>query len=334
MHQLPAIPTTALFVAEPAHSPLACDGIAAVQAMLFQLLGSDCHSCDDARKAIAMAENLGPSVIFQGMHMQGSHGLDMLRSYRQHDFLGATPVILLTFHDTKLLRELAFQRGASGFIDETPSFGELSASVHHWSSYYALQMDQISNQQHLEVMQKDLEVCKEKLQQALSLDVLTGLLSRQSFTSIYEREWSRALRETESLSLMLVDVDCFKLYNDCYGHAKGDVCLQMIAEVLARIVKRPTDFCGRYSGAAFMMLLPATPAKGAVQLGEKIRKAVLALEIPHQGSDIEPYITVSVGLGTTSPMFKHAPRDLIRVVDHALFDAKMQGRNCLVCKSL
>ena len=333
MRALTASPITVLVVLEPETSSLFCEHSWKLLQML-RLAGFDVQPCHAACAALQQAEHLGASLILQSMHMQGAHGLDMLRLYQQHPLLSAIPVVLLDAAGSPVLQRYALLRGASGVWNAVPDQAMLVHWVNFYHRHYLLKTELVLTQKRLNVSDQSLQKCRAQLQQASSLDSLTGLPNRQYFTSMYEREWSRALRETEPLSLMLIDMDFFKSYNDRYGHAQGDLSLQEVALLLPRLLKRPTDFCGRYSGAAFMVVLPMTHAKGGIQLAERIRHAVLDLQIPHQGSEVEHYLTVSIGLATTCPMLKHGPRDLIRVVDHARFDAKLQGRNRLICKSL
>jgi diguanylate cyclase (GGDEF)-like protein len=140
------------------------------------------------------------------------------------------------------------------------------------------------------------------------------------------REWLRALRDGTSLSLLLIDVDHFKLYNDLYGHLAGDACLQMLANAIQSSLRRPPDLLARFGGEEFVIILPNTPAPGAEMMSQKVLGSVAACAIPHSGS---PYgcVTVSLGCATTTATMESSPKDLLKAADDAMYRAKTNGRN-------
>jgi len=159
-------------------------------------------------------------------------------------------------------------------------------------------------------------------------DYGTGLANRLTFDRQLIREWQNALREQGIVSLLIVDVDHFKLYNDHYGHLAGDECLRRIASILSGTARRSTDLVARFGGEEFALLLPGAPSAGAMTLAERIRQAVLDAQIPHL-----PYtpgiITVSIGVATLRPTPDMNKCDLVKNADRALYEAKRQGRNRL-----
>jgi len=314
-------------------SPLACAKAVIFKQQLQTLTGISCHLCHDVNQAINMIQTHKPSIIFQDMHMHGAHGLDMLRRYHQSAF-AYIPIFMVDMRASSPVRRYAFQRNIYAYTSDILSKEECLSHIHHCHQWVQLKLQGISLQKQLMDCQHHLQRCQSQLKSASSLDALTALPNRHHFMAMYEREWARALRETEAMSLMLIDMDHFSAYNARYGYQKGDQCLKEMSQLLQGILKRPTDFCGRYSGATLMVLLPMTPAKGAIQVAERIRHAVMQLNIPHKDSTTSTCVTVSIGLATTCPMLKHQARDMIRTVERATFDAKQQGRNCLVCKSL
>ncbi|MDX8398167.1 MAG: diguanylate cyclase [Mariprofundaceae bacterium] len=295
----------------------------------------DCHICNNPVQAEAKAEHLGPTVIVQAMHAQSIIGLDLLRNYKQHPLICHIPIILLGQTAHKRFRDYAFFLGCNDYLDEQTSSYELLNHIFKHSQCYIQSLELESTQKKLTQTHQKLHHNEQSLKQSLTHDNLTGLPNRQAFQKFYEREWSRALRETEALSVIIADIDHFKAYNDHYGHQKGDECLKHIAKLLTDTLQRPTDFYARYSGAEFIIILPTTPAKGGIYIAETVRQALEDLHMPHQHTHDEyNHITLSLGLATTSPMLKHKPRDLIRMADQARFEAKKQGRNRLICKSL
>lgn len=161
-------------------------------------------------------------------------------------------------------------------------------------------------------------------------DGLTGLANRRTFDSHLESEWLRAAREDTPLSLLLVDIDYFKAFNDAYGHQAGDHCLRAVARLLQESVRRPADLVARYGGEEIAVLLPVTSAKGATRIAEAIRLGVETLAMPHKHSAPAGVVTISIGAATLFPAseaISTGPKDLIAMADRALYDAKLEGRN-------
>jgi diguanylate cyclase (GGDEF)-like protein/PAS domain S-box-containing protein len=176
---------------------------------------------------------------------------------------------------------------------------------------------------------KDLE---QKLEALASLDGLTGLANRRHFDETLRDEWARASRDGTALSLLLMDVDHFKRYNDQHGHQAGDECLGSVARIIAGQAQRPSDLAARYGGEEFVLLLPGTDAAGCEQVGERIRQALHGLRIPHATNPPSKCVTISLGGATGWPSAEN-PADhasLIAAADRALYAAKSLGRNRLV----
>ncbi|WP_316347285.1 diguanylate cyclase [Desulfuromonas acetoxidans] len=173
---------------------------------------------------------------------------------------------------------------------------------------------------------------RKKAQRALKelseKDVLTGIYNRRKFNTYYETEWSAARREGRVLSLLMIDIDLFKIYNDRYGHLAGDQALHQVAITLNQTVSRPRDFVARYGGEEFICLLPETSQQAAVQLAETMRQHVEDLHYIHEFSDTANVITVSIGVASVIPEKNQAKEELIDLADKALYLAKRDGRNC------
>ena len=168
-----------------------------------------------------------------------------------------------------------------------------------------------------------------QLSQLALLDSLTRVYNRRSFDRQLKREWGQLKRIPAPLSLIMCDVDCFKIYNDVYGHQQGDKCLQQIAKAIASALKRPGDILARYGGEEFVVILPHTPQPGAFKVGEAIRTAVKNLNIPHNNSSVNSMVTLSLGVATTIPDSVDNPQLLIEAADLALYQAKKRGRDCV-----
>lgn len=166
-------------------------------------------------------------------------------------------------------------------------------------------------------------------------DGLTQVANRRCFDERLQSEWPTLVfgqkEGQEQLSLIMLDVDYFKRFNDCYGHQAGDICLVKVAASAAQAVKRSTDLFARYGGEEFAVILPHTDAAGAIAVAESIREAIGDLAIPHEQSDVSEIVTVSMGIATVIPSLGTSPDELVALADRALYDAKQQGRDRINC---
>lgn len=179
------------------------------------------------------------------------------------------------------------------------------------------------NEQKLIHLQKELEELSFK-------DGLTGVANRRMFDSIMEAEWANARRNQQPLSLIMFDIDYFKQYNDHYGHIQGDHALQQVGSILSAAAARPRDFFARFGGEEFIMVLPETDEEAARMIAEKCRAMVFNAQIPHEKSQIGSTLTVSLGVSTMIPSQQDESISFIEEVDKRLYQAKQQGRNCIV----
>ncbi|KQE85029.1 MULTISPECIES: GGDEF domain-containing protein [Acinetobacter calcoaceticus/baumannii complex] len=173
----------------------------------------------------------------------------------------------------------------------------------------------------------------ELMQQAQQLsllsqqDALTGLANRRYLDETLDNEWRRALRHETPLTIMMVDIDYFKAYNDTLGHLKGDECLKEIAIAISSIAARSGDLVARYGGEEFLLLFPMTNAQQALIQVERLMSAINKIAIKHPCSDVSPYVTISVGVATTIPRLNDSISAFVARADHALYKAKTNGRN-------
>jgi diguanylate cyclase (GGDEF)-like protein len=190
-----------------------------------------------------------------------------------------------------------------------------------------LQSAYMSAQHALTRSQYALRLANARLKQLSLHDALTGLPNRRQFDQTLELEWNRALRNRRSLSLLILDVDCFKALNDLHGHQAGDECLQKIANALPGSLRRAGEIAVRYGGEEFAAILPDSDLSVALAVAETMRKAVLSLEIPHEGSSAHRFVSISVGAAVMEPSHSTAPTQLVGAADEALYRAKRGGRN-------
>ena len=176
-------------------------------------------------------------------------------------------------------------------------------------------------------VEKELEQANEELEKIAMVDGLTAIANRRQFDFILQKEWQRKVREKHEMALILCDIDYFKKYNDTYGHISGDDCLRKVAQCIESTLKRPGDLAARYGGEEFAVILPHTSIEGALKLAEDIRKAVMALKIPHSQSNISRYVSLSIGVSSTVPSWYLSPTSLVEGADYALYMSKQNGRN-------
>ena len=178
-------------------------------------------------------------------------------------------------------------------------------------------------EQRLLELQRELEALSFK-------DGLTGIANRRRFDAVLEEEWSNARRSGQPLSLVMLDIDFFKQYNDHYGHLQGDYCLKLVARVLGTAIRRTHDFLARFGGEEFVLVLPETDAASALAVAERCRELIAQEWIPHERSTAGMALTLSIGVGTVVPMPGDEPLSFVGLVDRRLYQAKQRGRNIVV----
>lgn len=178
-------------------------------------------------------------------------------------------------------------------------------------------------------LQQEITIAYRQADIMAALDHVTGLANRRTFDRELSREWNRAVRERGSLTLLMIDIDHFKNYNDHYGHIAGDQCLQTIASIILKSMVRSTDLAARYGGEEFAVILPGSHGDGARIIAERLREAIIRASLPHQGSNWEQ-VSISIGVATVYPTRETHEIQLIEAADCALYQAKRNGRNQVV----
>lgn len=176
-------------------------------------------------------------------------------------------------------------------------------------------------------IQNEVKRQRDILDNISKIDGLTNIPNRRRFDEYMNLQWQNALRSESPISIIMIDIDLFKAYNDFYGHACGDECLKKVAAILSQTILRPIDMIARYGGEEFLCLLPATDLDGAITLAEKMRKNVLSLSIPHEKSSVADYVTISLGISSVIPQKDFLPEILLKQADKALYMAKNESRN-------
>ena len=287
----------------------------------------DFHFCADPHQAIAQAIQIKPTVILQDLVMPGLDGLTLVREYRNNPATRDIPIIVLSTKEDPLIKSAAFAAGANDYLVKLPDNIELVARIRYHSRSYMTLLQRDEAYRALRVSQQQLLDTNLVLQRLMNSDGLTGLSNRRHFDEYLELEWRRAIREQTQLSLMMIDVDYFKAYNDNFGHLEGDEALRQVAKAIRASCSRPSDLPARYGGEEFALVLPNTSPGGARLLAEKLRQTVAGMNIPHIAPNEGASLTVSIGLSTVVPQIGSHSRQVIQSADQGLYAAKHNGRN-------
>jgi diguanylate cyclase (GGDEF)-like protein len=294
----------------------------AVICHLLERLGIQPVQARDGLSGIANFEKEQPDLILLDIILPGIDGFEVARRIRAMEKPGEwTPIIFLTALTKDEDLERGIEAGGDDYLFKPVSEVVLAAKVRA--------MQRIIQMRHsLLVLTRKLDSANRELTRLSAVDGLTGIANRRQFDEALLREWRRCLREREPLSLLMVDVDYFKQYNDGYGHQAGDECLKTVAATLRGKLRRPADIVARYGGEEFAAVLPDTAQEGAVRVAESMNSAIQQLGIPHEGS-VFGSLTVSVGVATLIPLQVEGLPRLLGAADWALYEAKREGRNCV-----
>jgi len=256
--------------------------------------------------ALEFCRNKVPDLILLDVIMPGLNGYEVCRRLKQDERTREIPVIFVTAQSDATEEEDGLAAGAVDFIAKSASANVMRARV---GTLLTLKR------------QSDL------LRQMARVDALTGLANRRHFDETLNSEWRRCTRSGTPLSLMLIDLDHFKLFNDHYGHQAGDSCLQQVAACLKAGFARSHDLVARYGGEEFVCVMPETPLEGAEAKAQALEKAVRALRIPHDKSAVaDGIVTISLGVAVAMPNLGGECAALILCADRLLYMAKDAGR--------
>ncbi len=255
--------------------------------------------------------------------------------YLHHPVINPSPEAIAQCLE-KLISELQHKtRLIVPIVQKETNWGLLIADqdpqTRQWQPWEIELLQQLALQVGIATQQSELyqqlQIANQELRRLATVDGLTQVANRRYFDEYLHQEWRRLLREQSPLSLILCDLDFFKVYNDTYGHQAGDDCLQQVAAVMRRILKRPADLVARYGGEEFAIILPHTPGQGAFALAETLRQGIQSLKIPHRGSAVSEFVTLSIGIASQTPQLDSSVETLIAEADRALYQAKASGRD-------
>jgi two-component system chemotaxis family response regulator WspR len=298
----------------------------AVRRMMGDRPDIEFHHVADARLAADAAAKLLPTVILQDLVMPEIDGFALIKAYREMPVLREVPIIVLSAKEDPKLKAHSFAVGANDYLVKLPDKLELLARVRYHSAGHIGRLQRDEAFRMLRESQQNLANANIELQKLAALDGLTGIANRRCFDDAMQSEWRRGQRDQSPLSLVMVDLDAFKAYNDRYGHPAGDMVLKKTAAILTAQLKRPADLAARYGGEEFAILLPDTELAGALDLADACRRHLEGLAIEHGAAD-GGIVTMSLGVASVVPNKDGTAAALIERADKALYAAKSAGRN-------
>jgi diguanylate cyclase (GGDEF)-like protein len=266
-------------------------------------------------------------MVLLDINLPGKDGIEGCLQLKQVEQFLDVPVIIVSGRSPQENLEAAFAAGAVDYLSKPANQLELQVRVRSALKLKQEMDRRKARERQLLEMTDRLEAANRELQLLSSRDGLTGLANRHAGNDFLSREWPRAIREQRTFSVIMVDIDCFKLYNDTYGHLEGDSCLRAVAAALQKGLKRPADLLVRYGGEEFMALLPGTDTDGSQVVATAMQHEVAVLQIPHATSLAAPFVTVSIGGASLVPQEGIPAEQLIASADRALYQAKQDGRN-------
>lgn len=290
---------------------------------LLEKMGLRAVHARDGESGIEAFKLERPDLVLLDIIMPGMDGFDVARRIRQLERDGEwTPIIFLSARASEADLERGIDVGGDDYLVKPVSEIVLKAKVRA--------MQRIAQMRYsLLLLTRKLNEANRELSRLSSVDGLTAIPNRRVFDDTLVREWRRAERRGAPLSLLLLDIDHFKEYNDCYGHQAGDDCLRTVAASLDRALRRSSDLAARYGGEEFVIVLPETDVHGAASVAENVLEIVRGLSVEHARSQTAPVVTISIGIATAIPARDDDSgwKTLLGDADAALYRAKANGRN-------
>ncbi len=298
--------------------------------LLFTMLtdqGYEVRRVLSGKQALKVIEIEPPDLILLDIKMPDLDGYEVCKILKAQEKTKHIPIIFLSALNDTFDKVHAFEIGGVDYITKPFQLAEVVVRVENQLRLLKMQREIEQKNNELTLLNQELEALNEYLLKQSYQDGLTQIANRRYFDLRIEEEWRRLQREKKPLSLILLDLDYFKQYNDYYGHLEGDECLKEIAKTLSNNVKRSMDLVARYGGEEFGIILPNTDTSGAIQIAKEIQTAISDLKITHSPTCHHKYITVSLGIATIIPSNEYSITNLISQADIGLYQAKERGRN-------
>lgn len=308
-----------------------------------QEINFDLTHVERLNKAIQFLHQEDFDIILLDLSLPNSRGLDALLSLET--IVPNLPIVLLTSFKDELVALEAVRQGAQDYlVKEQITTDMLVRSInyaiermHYLEKIYEAgeRLQQVNEElaRQVEKFTFQLEYQNQELKKLFLLattDRITGIANRYRLEDFLEQEWGNAIRNQLDMSVIMIDIDYFKHYNDTYGHVEGDHCLKKVAQTIKSSLKRSKDLVARYGGEEFIVILPDVNLSGAQKVAQNIRSQVNALNIPHLTSKISDRLTISLGVASAIPSINSQAETLIKAADQALYLAKAQGRDRIV----
>jgi diguanylate cyclase (GGDEF)-like protein len=299
----------------------------------LQKEGHQVIEANSGEQCLAMCQSQLPDMILLDAMLPGIDGFSCCAQLQERFGHHCPPILMITSLNDEASVDRAFNAGATDYITKPIHWAVLRQRVRRLlQASWAMEELRQKMEQERRLLEQ-LEIANRELQRLVAIDSLTQLANRRCFDERLQQEWRRLGRDQGNLSLILLDVDFFKAYNDTYGHQSGDRCLQQVALLILGTIRRPADLAARYGGEEFAIILPNTDLAGATYIAHALQQKLRDSAIPHSGSKISPYLTISFGIASASPEPDQSPHSLISQADRALYQAKQQGRDRIICHS-
>ncbi|MBU0499995.1 MAG: PleD family two-component system response regulator [Gammaproteobacteria bacterium] len=258
------------------------------------------------QEALKAIPKVNPDLILLDVVMPGMDGFEVCRRLKENPAIDGTPIVFVTAKESVEDETRGLEMGAADYITKPISPPVVRARVRNLIQ---------------------LKRYRDRLFNLSAIDGLTGIPNRRRFDEQFDSAWRQSFRRWEPISLLMVDIDSFKLYNDNYGHLAGDECIKQVALLMKGMARRAGDFAARYGGEEFACVLSETDIQGAREFAQRLLEGIRELKIPHAFSPAAEVVTASIGVATVIPRDPMAPEELLEAADHALYDAKRLGRN-------
>lgn len=285
-------------------------------------------SADSGNEALKLLLKENIDLILLDVQMPGMNGFEVAEIMRANNKTKNIPIIFVTAisKEEKFIFK-GYELGAVDYLYKPISNEILKSKVNVFIRLNKQTKMIINKTKELEKTVAKLKLAEKKLTYYSRTDELTDILNRRGFEAEYELEWARAVRYNRYISILMIDIDDFKIFNDTYGHLEGDVCLREVANTIKASLQRTADIVSRFGGEEFVVVLPETDSKGAKIVAEEIRKNIENLKIKNKKSNVLEFITVSIGITTSLPTRELDRTDLIDEADRGLYSAKNSGKN-------
>ncbi|NCN08749.1 MAG: diguanylate cyclase [Leptospira sp.] len=291
---------------------------------------SSAEECLDKLQINSSKPFMEYNLVLMDINLPGMNGIKVTKKIRSHEKYKDLPILMITSANDDSFIDMAFNAGASDYINTTPiRQTELIARVNAALRLGSEMERRKKREEELLETTRILNMTNRFLEKISSHDPLTNIYNRRYFDQFMESEWNNIPKNKQALSLLMIDIDFFKSYNDEYGHQAGDTALKKFSNMLIELVTRTRDVVSRYGGEEFAIILPQTDTRGANFIADEICKKIYSMKLLHKHSPFENCLTCSIGVATELPenWKKNNMNELILKADKALYKAKEKGRN-------